>query len=344
MSSEMDDLERTLAELESEETGSTKRRKQLGLLPILVGVVALAGFGGILYYVYDTGVREGSEVAAPILIPEGPVKIKPEDPGGLDVPHRDKTVYSVVENGGEGVPAAEVETLLPPPEDPMRPPPPEEPAVAQTDAPPIPSITEPAAGDVAVQSAPAETGGQGPVALVPRPSQPSEPALPSPALQAPQEPATLETAPQQLAGRPADEASAQPAPAEPPASRIVIEVEEQVTQAPSAASRPEPAPQPSAPPQTAAAVPAGGIAGSWRVQISALRSREAAEAEWNRQKGRHPDLLGNLSLQVQEVDITGKGTFYRVRGGPLADKASADALCEKLKAQKLNCIPVRPGA
>jgi len=55
-------------------------------------------------------------------------------------------------------------------------------------------------------------------------------------------------------------------------------------------------------------------------------------------------LVGGLTLQVQEVDVTGKGTFFRIRGGPMADKDAADALCGKLKAKNIPCIPVRPGA
>ncbi len=88
----------------------------------------------------------------------------------------------------------------------------------------------------------------------------------------------------------------------------------------------------------------GALSQKWRVQVGAVRSEAAAEKEWARIVGKNKNLLGDLTLQVQKVDVTGKGTFFRIRGGPVTDKAKATGLCAKLKANKIPCIPVRPGA
>ncbi len=37
----------------------------------------------------------------------GPIKIKPQDPGGLKVPHKDKSIYEQLEGGRKPVPAAD---------------------------------------------------------------------------------------------------------------------------------------------------------------------------------------------------------------------------------------------
>ncbi len=342
MSLDLDELDRTLAEIDEEDRPAKSRGRQLGVLPILVAVVALAGFGGIIYYAYNSGVKSGSEVAAPLLTPDGPAKVKPDDPGGLIVPHRDKTIYNVVRDGGSDAPQAEVETLLPPPETPLRPPEEEvvteaERQAAQSSIPPIPSITD-------------EEEQSGPLQLVPAPpetesEQEAEPELPSPALEAPSAPATIDTQDSNTENQETTVAVA-PTPAPAPAPKPDPEPEPPAAvAAPTPAPAPAPTPEPPATPAPAptAAVPAA-ISNAWRIQIAALRSESAATAEWGRQVSRNQALLGNLSLQVQKVDITGKGTFFRVRGGPLGSKAEAHALCAKLKAEKVNCIPVRPGA
>ena len=346
----MDDLERELAEIEREggsgEAG-TRGRRGLGLLPLLVAVLGVSGVGAVVYYAYNSGVREGSEVAAPLLTPDGPIKVKPDDPGGLVVPHRDKSVFAVVQQGGAPV-DEEVETLLPPPEDPMRPPAPQ---LAATDsgssptpsdaeassgadggaAPPIPSITESPPEQPVASPEPA------PAPTTPRPPTPMEPVLPAAGLQAPSAPPTLEAAaPAEGATEAEPEGGAERAAAPTPTPTP--------TPAPAAETTPSVI---SPPPENApenAQVAGVDLSSAWRIQIGALRSQEAAEREWARQSDRHKDLLGALSLQVQRVTIDGKGEFFRVRGGPLPNKATADDLCAQLAAKKLSCLSIRPGA
>ena len=60
-------------------------------------------------------------------------------------------------------------------------------------------------------------------------------------------------------------------------------------------------------------VAAGSAAGSMKVQLAALRSRQEAQTMWSRLSARHRDLLGGKKYQVVRADIAGKGTFYRLR-------------------------------
>ncbi len=96
---------------------------------------------------------------------------------------------------------------------------------------------------------------------------------------------------------------------------------------------------------TAAATAAAKIApasGGFRVQLVALGSAKAARAAWARFVKQHADLFGDLKPTVARVDIKGKGTFYRLRAGPLADDAAARALCKQIKKRKIGCLVVRP--
>jgi cell division septation protein DedD len=73
-------------------------------------------------FAYKAGERRGAEGVAPVIVAgAGPDKVRPEDPGGMDVPNQDKQVYDRL-SPDRGQRPAKVERLLPPPEAPMSPP------------------------------------------------------------------------------------------------------------------------------------------------------------------------------------------------------------------------------
>ena len=65
------------------------------LLLSICGIVALlAMFGTGMWYAYNAGVQAGSDTGVPLIAAEtGPVKVRPADPGGLEVPHQDVLIY-----------------------------------------------------------------------------------------------------------------------------------------------------------------------------------------------------------------------------------------------------------
>ena len=84
------------------------------------GILALAGFAGVLWYAYEWGLGGGEMVELPTVQAEaGPEKEKPSDPGGLQVPYQDQLVLN---QGEAGATAPRIERLLPPPEAPLPPP------------------------------------------------------------------------------------------------------------------------------------------------------------------------------------------------------------------------------
>jgi SPOR domain len=87
-----------------------------GLIAGLVVVVVVGVFAGGLWFAYQQGLRHGGGSTGAADIPliradERPTKVKPENPGGMEVPDRDKLIYTQKR--------PTVEHLLPPPEKPM---------------------------------------------------------------------------------------------------------------------------------------------------------------------------------------------------------------------------------
>ncbi len=96
----------------------------------VLSVAAMAVFAGGVYAAYIAGTHHAAVPSAagdkvPLIRADAqPSKVRPDRPGGMEVPDRDKLIYS--ERSG-GPP---VERLLPPPEQPgPRPPPPPPPPI-----------------------------------------------------------------------------------------------------------------------------------------------------------------------------------------------------------------------
>ena len=119
IATEYDELDRELGELDGRRGAGRAARSGFRILLLAVGILSLFALGGIVWYAYSQGVREGSETAAPLLRPDTPAKAAPEDPGGRKISGIDLEVYSRV-NGKDSAPAS-IERILPPPEEPKIP-------------------------------------------------------------------------------------------------------------------------------------------------------------------------------------------------------------------------------
>ena len=87
-----------------------------GLVASLVALVVIGVFAGGVWFAYQQGLKRGGVITGATDIPliradERPTKVRPEKPGGMEVPDRDKLIYTQKR--------AAVEHLLPPPEKPM---------------------------------------------------------------------------------------------------------------------------------------------------------------------------------------------------------------------------------
>ncbi|MCC9622785.1 SPOR domain-containing protein [Thalassospira sp. MA62] len=72
-----------------------KKSAMKGIVTVFFGAaVLIGGLGGAGYWFYNQGQPSQDEGDLPILLPDpSPIKIRPEDPGGMEVPHRETTVY-----------------------------------------------------------------------------------------------------------------------------------------------------------------------------------------------------------------------------------------------------------
>ncbi|SMH59321.1 SPOR domain-containing protein [Azospirillum agricola] len=313
-----------------------------GLFALGFAVVGIVAFAGTIIVSYRGGDHASSD-GPPLLTADAtPAKSRPEQPGGMEVPHQDKLVYERLHDRASGNHPT-VERLLPPPEVPLpRPvvtpampapaPLPNAPTVAQVPPPPpgatstVPrdamDATAMSAAPVQAPAAPAaaSTARQAPPSVAKPPAaQPAvaQPVAPPAAKPANPVPQTAALPPPKAATPPAPINAAKPAPASVPAAA-----------------------QPPAQPAKPAPAVAGG-SGSWRIQLASVRSEAEAAAEWKRISGRYAEALGGLSMQVAKVDLGEKGIFYRVQGAG-ADEARAKSICAQLRAQNTGCVVVRP--
>lgn len=77
--------------------------------------------------------------------------------------------------------------------------------------------------------------------------------------------------------------------------------------------------------------------GSIAVHLASYKDPNNAEVGWKQFLAGNRDQLDGLRPIVRKVDIPGKGIFYRLHAGPIADKARADEMCRTLKTRGLYC-------
>jgi cell division septation protein DedD len=134
-----------------------RQRRGGPLVFAAVLVIAIGAGASGWYFLHDGTTADSPDAEVPLIRADaGPIKVRPEEPGGMDVPDRDKLVYDRIDGNGER-PA--VERLLPPPEMPMAKPAPqaapndveERPAAQQ----PSPAPASPPASTARTDAAPA---------------------------------------------------------------------------------------------------------------------------------------------------------------------------------------------
>jgi cell division septation protein DedD len=97
--------------------GSPRRRRRSLLLVTITGIVVIL-FAGALWISY-TGHKRGPNGEPPVIAADTtPVKVKPDQPGGMSIPYQDTTVYDQLATGKQK-PEPGVEHLLQPPEQPL---------------------------------------------------------------------------------------------------------------------------------------------------------------------------------------------------------------------------------
>ena len=128
-----------------------------------------------------------------------------------------------------------------------------------------------------------------------------------------------------------------PAPAQPAApARIVTNTQPQTGQQPISLIPPGNN-QVAAPIATAPAV--NNVAGgAFTVQVTSQRTPEQAQASYNSIQAQLSSVLGGYQPDIKQADLGDRGIYYRVRVGSFADRNSANAFCNSIKAAGGDCL------
>ena len=298
---------------EAAEIPSADSRPRARLLPmwILIAAVVIVGVAWAMSERYFDE-SEGNKVVPLVTAEEMPVKVRPEEPGGVEVPDRDKYVYKSLTDD-----EPEAEQLLPPPEEPMERPPVE---VAEIPAPEVVTETPDLGREQATLDAP-------------EPPPPSDLAVAE--LAAAEQPAApLEAAEAAEAAEQATADAGQMVIADeaPVAAMEIVEADDAAVPEPSSEAE-----APAAPEQSAAlSADSPGLL----VQIGATKNEAAANGEFARLAKKHPEILSGLGSIVIRADLGDKGVWYRMRIGPFATRGEAGGVCGQLKAVDIGCFVV----
>ena len=311
----------------------------------LLGAIAL---GGALAFAYkQSGGGLSGEQPPLVQADNRPVKELPDQPGGKEFPQKNKLIYDRLQNGDE----PESERLVPRQENVAVP---ALPASVETAGMPAPVATT----DLATPTTQA-VGGAEPVAVAsvddgsmpdggPRKVKtmvvrPDGSVMAAPEAAAPAEAAAVPALPEAPAAADAQLAAAAIPPAAAAAAAAAPQPEAAPQQVASLQAPPPPAvkPKPAAKPpvQTAAATPQVAASTKYVVQVGSKKNQTEALASFADMQQKYPTLLASYRPMVQKADLGAKGTWYRLRIGPIADKTAATKLCGQLKSQGLpDCL------
>ena len=292
---------------------SLKGRSAFMVGSALLGAIAL---GGALAFAYkQSGGGMGSEQPPIVQADNSPVKAAPADAGGKEFPHKNKLIYDRLTNGD----VAESERLVPRQEDVAVPALP--PATATAGLPtPVASTDLGTTQSIAAGEEGADGGPRKVKTLVVRPDG---------SVETPPPVAAAAEAAQTAAAAPADAAAAAPQASVMPVPAAPITPPEAAPAAPQQVAALAPKPAPTAPAANTKYV----------VQVGAKKNQTEALATFADIQQKYPTLLGDYRPIVQKANLGAKGTWYRLRIGPIDDKAEAYKLCGQLKSQGLpDCL------
>ena len=320
----------------------------VSLTSLAGAVLSLGLLAGVGVWGYELAMRDVTGVPV-VRALEGPMRVQPEDPGGMSAEHQGLAVNAVAAEGGAARPADTL-TLAPQPTELAAEDAPADPsAAAAVAAAPMPAPeAEPEAlaeaSDLAVLAAlEIEDPEAAALALADAISEGVEPLSEA----TPEAEATDAVAV-------APEATPTPAP-EAQTDRIAADV-------PGVKRSPRPIRRPAelaiaasvsvsaradASPGTAAVAgaevneidPTSLPVGTRLVQLGAFDSPDVARSEWTKLASRFEDYMGGKARVIEEAQSGGK-TFYRLRAHGFADLSDARRFCSALMAEKAACIPV----
>ena len=292
------------------ENGRTRLHARAPFLAVVTGVAALFVLFAVFWYSYPRGddpSRPVPLVKADADIVNSAYKSVPDDPGGMDIPYRDSTLFDTLRSANNAEGGRKIENLLPPAEEPM-------PRAQIQD-----QMREQMFAGLKTETL---SGDDGETRMA----------------------ETDVTAPDNAARMMDDDLSVDAKPANTPVNDIEKTGDDP---GPKPTSKPELKPEvriadTKVEEKAAATEPAAGAAaptvkavkdGTHFVQMASVKDDAAARSEWKKMQAAFPAQLGNIELRVQKADLGEKGVFYRIQGGPVTQD-QAKSICAAITAKR----------
>ena len=335
-----------------QDAGTTAGQGGVSLTSLAGAALSLGLLVGVGVWGYELAMRDVTGVPV-VRALEGPMRVQPEDPGGMSAEHQGLAVNAVAAEGGAARPADTL-TLAPQPTELAAEDSPADPtAAAAVAAAPMPAPeTAPEAlaeaSDLAVLAAlEVDDPVAAALALADAVSEGVEPlseaAPESETVPAPTEAVAVapEVTPTPEPETQSDRIAADvpgvkrsPRPLRRPAELAIA-----ASVSVSARADASPATAAVAAPEVNEIDPTNLPVGTRLVQLGAFDSPEVARSEWTKLASRFDDYMGGKTRVIEEAQSGGK-TFYRLRAHGFADLSDARRFCSALMAEKAACIPV----
>lgn len=286
----------------------------------LIVLIALAFLVGVVWNLYNSNSSNDGSIQVPIVRADtDPVKVIPDDRGGMEVAHRDSTIFSTLSGDKK---EKKVENLL----------------ADDTNEEPLPRSQL-----FAGLNTEAEIEAPAKVELVPEDEKidlvPEQPLA---------EEKKADDKPQQVVSKVTSEIKEVAQAIEKPVQEEVKKIEPVSEKMPTPTTTPAVQKKPEAKPRpkvvtpeiaTKSVVPSNAnTTGDYVVQLASIKDKSRAESEWKKLSSKYSPTLSGVPYRVEMAILGEKGTFYRIQAGPMP-KDSANSICSKIKAINPNgCI------
>jgi len=280
-------------------------------------LIALSFMIGVVWKLY-TGAGNNAPQNVPIVRADSdPFKVVPDDPGGMEIRHKDSTLFSAIKKEREEEPR--IENLL----------------ADDTNEEPMPrsqlfaGLNTEANSDIQRDEAPTPL---------------DQPTSAQPMLEtAPEEVEVVQDVTEEVAVDPMPEppTAITEVKKEEPAAEVKVEVkpEVKVEQKPTPVVAPKPAVKTQVKPKPAPApvemrtesMPVASdkkASGSYYVQLASTKDKASAEAEWKKLAKKYS--ISDMPHRIETADLGAKGVYYRIQAGPVS-RDMAQSKCTAIK-------------
>lgn len=281
----------------------------LGMAGAATSIALVLGLG---YWGYRLAVRDMTGIPV-VRALEGPMRMAPDDPGGVIASNQGLSVNSVADSGGAAAPGDRL--ILAPP--------------------PVGLSEDDPTGTSVAQVAPVSgrSGDMPGLALAPMPDAVEQPATQNVSFSADSDISALADDAVPLSANLDTSLTSDPVP-------VVSMPKGALAQSIRPRARPGGAVVLASAPIVSPEITGDALASGTRlVQLGAFDSEEVARKEWDRLAGKFADLLIGKTRIVQSAKSSGR-TFYRLRAMGFDDEADSRRFCSALVAERAACIPV----